>query len=230
MTHETHPYWKDLYHEFALAANPEKAKWAEAYLKNQFEMFGLVAPKRAEIFKSFIQKNGLPPLAELDLIVRNAWELPKREMQYVGMELLFRFKKNTDHQFISLYEWIITHKSWWDTVDYIAPNLVGNLFLKFPELRDETVSRWMNSGNFWLQRTCLLFQLKTRTKTDQALLFDLCLRLKDEKEFFLRKAIGWSLREYAKTNPEAVRTFVENTELSGLSHREALKHLSKPEL
>jgi len=147
-------------------------------------------------------------------------------MQYAGMEVLFRQRKKSSAESIGLLEWMITRKSWWDTVDYIAPNLVGNLFIAFPELRDETIENWMKSGNFWLQRSCLLFQLKYKANTDSGLLFNLCTRLAGEKEFFIRKAIGWSLREYAKTNPEAVKSFVDRTELSGLSKREALKHFS----
>jgi len=146
-------------------------------------------------------------------------------MQYVAIELLFRMRKQADIQTIELYEWLMLHKSWWDTVDYISPNLVGNLFVKFPEIRNVSIKKWMDSKNFWLQRSCLLFQLKYKAKTDDQMLFDLCTRLSTEKEFFIRKAIGWSLREYAKANPSVVKKFVEDTMLSGLSRREALKHL-----
>jgi 3-methyladenine DNA glycosylase AlkD len=222
-----HPYWQPLFDSFDSLRNPEKAKWGKAYMRDQYDMFGLTAPVRAEVFRLFIKENGFPENDKLYDIIKNAWELSEREMQYAAMELLFRMRKNTELQIIELYEWLITHKSWWDTVDYISPNLVGNLFINFPQLRDKTVQKWMNSENFWLQRCCLLFQLKYKAKTDTILLFDLCSRLANEKEFFIRKAIGWSLREYAKTNPEAVQSFVDTTTLSGLSKREALKHITK---
>lgn len=224
MTTEIHPYWQGLYASFQQNADTEKAKWGKAYLRNQFELFGLTGPVRSELIRGFIRTQGLPQISQTDEIIRNAWELPEREMQYAGMEVLFRMRKKSSADFLGLYEWLITHKSWWDTVDYIAPNLVGNLFIAFPELRDKSIENWMNSGNFWLQRTCLLFQLKYKSKTDSGLLFGLCSRLAGEKEFFIRKAIGWSLREYAKTDPVAVKSFVDRTELSGLSRREALKH------
>ncbi len=225
MSDKIQPYWQALVESFNFLRDPEKAKWGKAYMRNQFDMFGLPAPDRKEVFRAFIKENGFPESAGLTEIIKNAWELPEREMQYAAMELLFRMRKNTDIQIIELYEWLIMHKSWWDTVDYIAPNLVGNLMVTHPEIRDEVVEKWMLSGNFWLQRSCLLFQLKYKTKTDSELLFSLCERLAGEKEFFIRKAIGWSLREYAKTNPSAVLAFVEKTLLSGLSRREALKHL-----
>ena len=224
MATKIHPYWQELYADFQQNADAEKAKWGKAYLRNQFEIFGLTGPVRSGLIRDFIHKYDLPTLGQTAEIIRNAWEMPEREMQYAGMEVLFRQRKKSSAESIGLYEWMIIHKSWWDTVDYIAPNLVGNLFITFPELRDETIENWMKSGNFWLQRSCLLFQLKYKTKTDSALLFWLCTQLAGEKEFFIRKAIGWSLREYAKTHPEAVKSFVERTDLSGLSRREALKH------
>ncbi|MDY0078468.1 MAG: DNA alkylation repair protein, partial [Bacteroidales bacterium] len=100
----------------------------------------------------------------------------------------------------------------------------GSHFQRFPEIRDETLSKWMLSGNFWLQRSCLIFQLKYKEQTDEALLFELCRQLGGEKEFFIRKAIGWALRQYARTAPQAVKQFVDSTDLQPLSKREALKH------
>jgi 3-methyladenine DNA glycosylase AlkD len=224
MKAQIHPYWQPLYESFDFLRNPEKAKWGKAYLRNQFDLFGLTGPDRNEAFHLFQKENGFPTIGELDSIIKYAWEQPEREMQYAAMELLFSMRKQADMQIIELYEWLILHKSWWDTVDYIAPNLVGNFFSSFPETRNPTIEKWMDSGNFWLQRSCLLFQLKYKVKTDSGLLFDLCTRLASEKEFFIRKAIGWSLRQYARTNPGAVMAFVDRTSLSGLSKREALKH------
>jgi 3-methyladenine DNA glycosylase AlkD len=224
MESKIHSYWQPIFESFDVRRNPEKAKWGKAYLRDQYDLFGLPAPVRTELFRLFLKENGFPETNHLNEVIMNAWNLPEREIQYCAMELLFRMRRSIDIQTIELYEWMITHKSWWDTVDYIAPNLVGNFFADFPEIRDVTIEKWMNSENFWLQRSCLLFQLKYKAKTDAILLFDLCSRLASEREFFIRKAIGWSLREYAKTNPLAVKDFVDNTTLSGLSRREALKH------
>jgi len=125
------------------------------------------------------------------------------------------------------YQFLIINKSWWDTVDYIASNLVGPYFRIYPEKIAPVTSHWMESRNMWLQRTCLLFQLKYRGDTDTGLLTGFIEQLKDSKEFFIRKAIGWSLREYSKTNPEFVISFVRNNHLSGLSEREALKWIQR---
>jgi 3-methyladenine DNA glycosylase AlkD len=108
----------------------------------------------------------------------------------------------------------------------VAPNIAGAIFRKRPERIADQIESWMNSGNLWLQRSCLLFQLRYRKDTDEALLFDLCKRLSVHKDFFIRKAIGWSLREYSKTNPAAVLDFANTHELSPLSYKEAVRLIS----
>ena len=131
--------------------------------------------------------------------------------------------KKIEFQDIELFELMITNKSWWDTVDLIATNLVGAYFKLFPEQIIPVTKKWMNSDNMWLQRTCLIFQLKYKEEIDTDLLTDYILQLKDTKEFFINKAIGWILREYTRKNPEWVIDFVNKYELSNLSKREALK-------
>ena len=132
-----------------------------------------------------------------------------------------------DENPIEFIEFMIVNKPWWDTVDWVASHHAGTYFKMFPHLIREKTGAWMNSENIWLQRSALLFQLKYKRHTDEKLLFDYILKLKDSKEFFIRKAIGWALREYSKTAPESVVHFVETTELSGLSRREALKWLKR---
>lgn len=220
-----HNYWKPLIAAFEAHANPEIAAGAEKYMRNQYSFYGIPSPTRAIIFKDFIKTYDLPDNADLDEIIISAWQLPQREMQYAAMNVLDKTIKKMPAQSIFLLEKLIQQKSWWDTIDFIAPNLVGPLFKRYPEIRNETISRWMDSGNFWLQRSCLLFQLKYKQATDDKLLFELCTKLGSEKEFFIRKAIGWALRQYARTAPEQVRNFVENTDLQPLSRKEALKHL-----
>lgn len=115
--------------------------------------------------------------------------------------------------------------SWWDTIDVIAPKILGSWFKRYPEHIKPTITRWLKSDNIWLQRSCVLFQLKYKEKTNTQLLSSVIDQLKDSKEFFLRKSIGWVLREYAKTDAEFVKDFVNSRELSPLSRREATKHL-----
>jgi len=227
MMHNTlHPYLLPLKEAFLFHADDDIARAATAYMKHQSVFFGIKAPVRRLLLKEFVADHGLPDPVELAEIVQSAWQQPEREFQYAAMELAFKCRKKSRPEIIKLFEFMITHKSWWDTVDYIAPNLVGDWFRIFPDHRERLITNWMQSGNIWLQRSCLLFQLKYKNNTDRQLLFQLAGQLAVEKEFFIRKAIGWALREYAKTNPEQVRSFVANTNLSGLSRREALKHIS----
>jgi len=135
--------------------------------------------------------------------------------------------KHVNKDFISVIEFMITNKAWWDTVDMIATHHVAALFRRFPEMIPVYTKKWLNSQNIWLQRTALLFQLKYKDKTDTTLLFDMIRKLAGHKDFFIRKAIGWVLREYSKTAPDAVIQFIDQNQLSPLSKREALKVISK---
>lgn len=221
---EVHRYWQPLHESFEAVADPEKAVAMEKYMRNQFAFFGISSPKRQELLSRFIRENGLPESDTISEIMTNAWQIPQREMQYAAMFVMQKLIKKLPKTIIELFEQLIVEKSWWDSIDFIAPNLVGRHFQCFPEIRDETLSTWMLSGDFWLQRSCLIFQLKYKDQTDEALLFELCKQLAGEKEFFIRKAIGWALRQYARTAPQAVKYFVDSTDLQPLSKREALKH------
>lgn len=117
-------------------------------------------------------------------------------------------------------EWLISTKSWWDTVDAIAPKPVGKIAASYPEVIEETLDGWAVHENMWLRRAAILFQLKYKEKTDDALLYRYILKNADSKEFFIQKAIGWALREYSKTNPASVKEFIENHKLAPLSVRE----------
>ena len=131
--------------------------------------------------------------------------------------------RQMEEEDINLFEFMVTHKSWWDTVDYIANKLMGAYFREFPEKRHEYVRKWIASNNIWLQRSALLFQLKYKSDLDPELLGSTIRQLLGSKEFFINKAIGWVLREYSRTNPEWVKEFADMTELQPLSAREALR-------
>ncbi len=180
---------------------------------------------RKEIQKFLFQKKLLPSKTDLSATVRKLWQKEERENQYIAQELAKKFNRTPDPQDHLLFEYMITHKSWWDTVDFIAINLVGPYFRKFPEKRDPITEGWMNSGNIWLQRSVLVFQLKYKKDTDTEFLAKTISRLLGSEEFFINKAIGWILREYSKTDGEWVRSFVEATPLQPLSRKEALRLL-----
>ena len=220
-----HSYLKPLVKILKVNANPTNAEPMVKYMKNRFPFLGIKTPKRKELFRDFIKKNGLPEISELKQIILDLWELPEREFHYTAIGILQKFTKKWDEDFIDLFEQLIITKSWWDSVDGIASWLVGEHFKRFPHLRDKYIDRWMRSENIWLQRTCLLFQLHYKDKTDEILMRNVILALNSSKEFFINKAIGWILREYSKTDAKFVINFVEINDLSNLSKREALKWL-----
>jgi len=227
MSAALHPYLLPLEKLFAENANAKVAEGAKKYLRNQFEFYGIAASLRRQLLADFLKQFKTPEKNALDAVIYSAWEHPCREMHYAAMELLFKAKKNLEPQSIEILRYMITHQSWWDTVDYIAPNLLHHYLKTFPDTKSAIISNWMTSDELWLQRSCLLFQLKARQITDEVLLYQMIEQLSEHKDFFIRKAIGWALRTYARTNPESVLHFVNSVKLSGLSQREALKHLKK---
>ena len=142
------------------------------------------------------------------------------------MFLLEKMREKLPESTIDLIEELIVTKSWWDTIDYLASHEAGYYFRRFPTTRETHLVRWRQSGNFWLRRSAILFQLKYKKETDTALLFTIIQENLGSDEFFVNKAIGWALREYSKVDKTAVTHFVQNTPLHPLSQREALKWLN----
>jgi 3-methyladenine DNA glycosylase AlkD len=196
-------------------------------MKNHFDFYGLTSPERRKLQAPFFIKEYLPEKEEAFNIIQELWEKPQRELHYFAQEFAFKYQKQVAITDIELYEYLIKTNSWWDTVDYIAANLVGNYFKIFPDQHEKIVNKWMQSGNMWLQRTCLIFQLKYKKETDTLILSKNIVNLLGSKEFFINKAIGWALREYSKTNVVWVVDFVEKykNQLANLSKREALRLL-----
>ena len=219
-------YLDTLEKEFLLHQNLETATKQKAYLKNQFEHFGLTATERRAITKPFFDKAFLPSKTKLPSIVIAAWNKPQRDFHHFAQELVFRYKKDFEETDIELMEYMITHKSWWDSVDYIGMHLVKNYFKKFPNKKPFYIDKWLVSDNIWLQRTTIYCQLKDKTKMDLQLLTKVIKTLAPSKEFFIKKAIGTILREYSRIDDRWVVDFVKNNQLSNLSKREALRLLS----
>ena len=212
-----------LENEFEKGGNPKLALEQKAYLRNQFEFFGMKAADRREIQKPFLIKACLPKKTEAIEIIRFLWLKPQREFQYFSQELAFKYAKISEEKDMDLFEFMVAHKSWWDTVDYIATKLMGNYFKRFPETRKFYVDKWLKSEHLWLQRSALLFQLKYKDELDTHLMSETITALLGSKEFFINKAIGWILREYSRTNPKWVMDFTEKTALNPLSKREAIR-------
>jgi len=220
-----HQYVNMITSEFEKFSNSENAVQMEKYMRNKFKYYGLKTLIRKEIISHFIKQNGLPQISELEIVVTDLWNAEYRELQYFALVILDKIIKKADIGFISFIEFLILNKSWWDSIDFIAPNLVRTHFERYPELIPEYTNSWINSENIWLQRSAILFQLNKKKDTDIELMFKLILTRKNSREFFVQKAMGWILRQYAKTNSEIVINFVKiNPELPELTKREALKH------
>lgn len=191
-------------------------------MKHRFRYFGIKAPVRKSIVKSM---RPLDAAIRLDVLALALYEQPFREMHYAALDLLEAHARHAPEHSINLYHELLLRHAWWDSIDWIASKLIGGHFKRYPHLRDAWVQRWMDSGGLWQQRTCLLFQLSYKKNTDTDLLRALIVELKPNKEFFIQKAIGWTLRQYARTDAAWVRCVVDEEGLQGLSKREALKHV-----
>lgn len=219
-----HTYIKPITEKFESMANAGNAAAMKAYMKNQFEFFGIKMPERRAVCKAYMKQNELLQLKELTIIIKELWKLAEREYQYFAIELMAYHKKVWKPLIIDLFEYCITNKSWWDAVDFIANDCAGVYFKMYPE-KIFITERWNRSDNMWLQRSSLLFQNRYKQQTDTALLEDYILHFSTSKQFFIKKAIGWCLREYSKTNAQWVLHFAEQHTLQPLSRKEALRNI-----
>ena len=165
-----HPYLKSIKKIFAANANATKAKGAKAYLLNQFEFYGIQTPLRRKLSKEFYKANPIKDHNELSFIVKACFEEPQRELHYFAIELLGYHKKLWSKQTLPLIEWMITHYSWWETVDSTNTHVISKFFLQFPEYIESYTYKWNRNDNKWLKRMSILFQLTYRDKTNTALL------------------------------------------------------------
>lgn len=220
-----HPYLKEIQKIYAANANATIAKGAKAYLLNQFEFYGIKTPLRRSLCKEFYKTHPIKDHAELSTLIKECFNEPQRELHYFAIELLGHHKKWWSKKTLPLIEWMITHNSWWDSVDSTNTHVISKFFLTFPEFTEEYTYKWNRSCNKWLKRMSILFQLTYHEKTNTTLLTNYIEHCQSEEDFFIRKAIGWALRAYANTDAKWVVKFVKtHPQLSNLSKREALKH------
>ena len=217
---------EDLAEIFQDHADFDRAEAMSAYMKNQFSFYGISSPLRKCLCKEYFKNRGYPTPHELPGLLDFLWQYDEREMQYAGIDLVRRLIKKQPTEFISILEDLILRKSWWDTVDALSID-AGTLMLRYPDLRPVTTNGWINSDDLWLKRAAIIHQLKYKDETDWPLLQHYILQVCHSKEFFLRKAAGWALREYSKTDPYRVKAFLKRHEdkLSALTIREGSKYV-----
>jgi len=203
--------------------NNEKAVSMSAYMRDQFPFLGLPTSKRRYWSRSFfktVKKSDL----DWDFVFK-CWQQPEREFQYLANDYLAKQKSNLTAADIPRLRELALQKSWWDTIDGLDV-IVGDIALRFPEVND-TLLEWSIDDNFWLRRIAIDYQLGRKHKTNTELLERIIVNNFGQTEFFINKAIGWSLRDYSKTNPDWVRAFIEKygDKMASLSIKEANKYL-----
>lgn len=216
---------KNLTDLFEKNRDNEKAIPMENYLKNHFSFLGIKTPERRALMKQFFAETGLLKLDFQHAFVEGLWEKEEREYQYAALDYINKSLKLVTKDDVYLFEKLITSKSWWDTVDSLAPNAVGQIAKEYPEVKEEVIENWATGNHLWLRRASILFQLKYKGMTEEDRLYRYIVQNATSREFFIQKAIGWALREYSKTNPESVKQFIHAHELSSLSVREGSKYI-----
>ncbi|MFF5972971.1 DNA alkylation repair protein [Streptomyces sp. NPDC012769] len=211
---------------YPAAGNPFRAQEMVAYMKGVAPFLGVRTPERRALSRTVL--DGLPAPDEHDCaaVALRCFALPEREYHYFAVDYLRRHVKRCSSAFLPVARHLVTTVSWWDTVDHLAAHVVGGLVAADAGLAAR-MDEWIADDDLWVARTALLHQLRFKDATDTERLFSYCLLRSDHPDFFIRKAIGWSLREYARTAPAEVRAFVtrNDSRLSPLSVREALKNL-----
>ncbi|HSD38321.1 MAG TPA: DNA alkylation repair protein [Rhodocyclaceae bacterium] len=210
-------------------ADAQRAEGMRAYMKAHFEFLGIATPVRRLATRELIRNaRGLSSKA-LCGIAGALWEMPQREYQYVAVDLLARHHKTLDASAIAFMLALARDRSWWDSVDALA-GVVGDVVrrhLASDVHAQACMDAALEDEDLWVRRIAMLHQLGWRESVDVTRLFRYATALAPEPDFFIRKAIGWALRDFARYDPEGVRAFLRDMQgkLSSLSLREAGKHL-----
>ncbi len=210
-------------------ADPAKAAPMAAYMKTDMPFYGVQKPARAKLEKRMLREFHAETRRDYERAVISLWKLSHREEKYLAIHFAAGHPEFIDANSIELYERLIREGAWWDFVDGIATALVGVALRKEPEKLWPLMDLWIEDEDFWIRRSAILCQLGWKGDTDHRRLFDYCLRRADETEFFIRKAIGWALRDYSYAEPQRVKAFLlkHRGRLSGLSYREGAKALKR---
>ena len=216
-------WYDNLFKELEKNKNEEQSKKMSAYMQNKFIFLGIPKPLLKEIEKPYL-KEGKKHDLDWNFVLL-CWQKNYREAQYTAIDYLSQNIKKLIVNDLPRLKELIIQKSWWETVDSIDA-MIGSIVQKNPELEKDMLE-WSKSENIWLKRVAIDFQQEYKEKTNTELLEQIINNNLGSNEFFINKAIGWSLREYSKTNPEWVKKFLKKYEdrLSKLSIKEASKYI-----
>jgi 3-methyladenine DNA glycosylase AlkD len=215
--------------ELARLANPAKARDMQAYMRTDMPFYGVQGPGREQVLRRLLDEFRPENRKEYEELVLGLWDLPHREEKYLALRVAGRLRPFIVPESLPLYRRLIVEGAWWDLVDEVATQMVRRLVVGEPDAVWPSVDTWIGDEDMWLRRSAIICQVGAKEHTDAHRLFRFCEQQAFEKEFFIRKAIGWALREYAKVSPEEVAAFItmHRDRLSGLSYREAAKHIGE---
>lgn len=216
--------YNDLFIDLENSRDDEKSLQMSAYMRDQFQFLGIPTPQRKALCKGYFKIAKTEKQVDWEFI-NTCWLKPYREFQYVAIEYLVLMQKYLTPADVPKIKELLLAKPWWDTIDGLD-KLIGSVALTYPEVNDILID-WSTDENFWLRRVAIDHQLSRKDKTDTELLEKIIVNNLGQSEFFINKAIGWSLREYSKTNPDWVGAFIERyrDRLAPLSIKEASKYL-----
>lgn len=215
---------------FQSLGSPSKAIGMKAYMRNQFDFYGVQANDRRNAVKEIVSHFFWKDQKDFIEFIQLCWQQDQREFKYLALDLSRRFIRKLDMKCIPFYEQLIVTDSWWDTVDGIAPQIIGRLIQNDKARIKAQAYKWIEDENIWNKRSALILQLFYKENTDFELLTDCILRTSKSREFFIEKAAGWALRQYSKTNPEQVKIFITENKIPSLSVREGMKYILQKRL
>ena len=204
-----------------------KAPDMARYMKTNMPFYGVQKAGRVPILKELARRWPPDSRSEYFALVNSLWALSHREEKYLAIGVARAHDRFVTKTSVPLYRRLIIGGAWWDLVDEVAIKLPGKVLLRQRDTMTATVLRWLDHSDLWLRRSAIIAQVGHKDQTDVELLFHCCATRAHEPDFFIRKAIGWALRDFAWTEPNLVARFVadHSEQLSGLSTREATKNL-----
>jgi 3-methyladenine DNA glycosylase AlkD len=226
----THALVREVRAALKAAADPVKALQMQAYMKSSMPYRGVDSPRQKRIWRQTFAAHPLSSAAQWRACALSLWrDATHREERYAAIALtdLPRYEMYRDRTALPMVEEMIVTGAWWDLVDPLATHHLGDIVRSDPSRIKPLIRRWARDQNLWKRRAAILCQIRFKTETDLDLLYACIEPNLDDRNFFIRKAIGWALRQYAWTDPKEVARYVKSNHmrLSPLSVREALKNL-----